>query len=95
MSTKSANSLGKGHASQPSDAGSLLKLPVDMRMAIEMAANEENERSALEGNMAFLGMAWEEAEEITAIADNLTFLPEVVRQLEELLHETSTRQRGK
>jgi hypothetical protein len=83
------------HASRPGDAGSLLKLPVDMRMAIEMAANEENERFALEGDMALLEMDWEEAEEIAAIADNLTLLPEVVRQLEELRRETSTRQRGK
>ena len=35
----------------------------------------------MEGDMALLEMAWEEAEEIAAIADNLTLLPEVVRQL--------------
>ena len=34
-----------------------------------------------EGDMALLEMAWEEAEEIAAIADNLTLLPEVIRQL--------------
>ncbi len=44
--------------------------------------------------MALLEMDWEEAEEIAAIADNLTLLPEVVRQLEELRRETSTGQRG-
>ncbi len=82
------------HASRPGNAGSLLKLPVDMRMAIEMAVNEENERFALEGDMALLEMAWEEAEEIAAIADNLTLLPDVIRQLEELRRETSTGQRG-
>ncbi len=70
------------HASRAGD--SLSKLPVDVRMAMEMAANEENERFALEGEMALLEMAWEEAEEIAAIADNLTVPQDVERQLEEL-----------
>lgn len=70
------------HASRAGD--SLSKLPVDVRLAMEMAANEESERFALEGEMALLEMAWEEAEEIAAIADNLTLPHDVERQLEEL-----------
>jgi hypothetical protein len=44
--------------------------PVD-RLALEMAANEDVERRALEGELAELEAAWREAEEIAAIADRL------------------------
>ena len=40
-----------------------------------MALHEEQERRALEGEPAQLELAWREAEEIAAIADNL-LLPE-------------------
>jgi hypothetical protein len=40
-----------------------------------MAAHEESERRALEGELAELERAWQEAEEIAAIADGL-LLPE-------------------
>ena len=72
------------HTSRPGHAGSLTSLPVDMRMAIEMAANEENERYILAGEMGLLEMAWEDAEEIAAIADDLAVSPEVVRRLDQL-----------
>ena len=36
-----------------------------------MAANEDTERRALEGELAELEAAWREAEEIAEIADNL------------------------
>lgn len=41
------------------------------RLALEMAANEDAERQALEGELAGLEDAWREAEEIAAIADHL------------------------
>jgi hypothetical protein len=41
------------------------------RLALEMAANEDSERRAMEGELAELEAAWREAEEIAAIADNL------------------------
>lgn len=41
------------------------------RLALEMALHEEQERRALEGELWRLERAWEEAEEIAAIADNL------------------------
>lgn len=47
-------------------------------LAVEMAVNEENERRALEGELAMLEQAWKDAEEIAAISDSLT-LPEEVR----------------
>jgi len=42
-------------------------------LAFEMALNEENERRAMEGELARLEAAWREAEEIAAIADRLPF----------------------
>lgn len=57
---------------------SLIYLPKEVRLALEMATHEENERRALEGELALLEMAWQEAEEIAAIADDL-FVPEETR----------------
>ncbi len=49
----------------------LPELPVVDRLALEMAANEDSERRAMEGELTELEAAWREAEEIAAIADNL------------------------
>jgi hypothetical protein len=53
----------------------LTKIPDEMRLALEMATNEDIERRAMEGELAMLEAAWKQAEEIAAIADNL-FLKE-------------------
>lgn len=53
--------------------------PAEMRLAFEMAAHEESERAAIEGELAQLEADWREAEEIAAIADNL-FLPAAVTE---------------
>ena len=55
----------------------LLALPTTLSLALEMALHEEQERRALEGELAELEAAWREAEEIGAIADSL-LLPECV-----------------
>jgi hypothetical protein len=60
-------------------AGKLARLPVTMRLALEMVSHEDAERRAMEGELAELERAWQEAEEIAAIADNL-LLPENVDQ---------------
>jgi hypothetical protein len=52
-------------------AGGISKLPLETRLAVEMAVNEENERRALEGELALLELEWKDAEEIAAIADRL------------------------
>lgn len=52
-------------------------LPEATRLALEMAAHEDSERRALEGELALLEQAWKEAEEVAAIADNM-FLPTFV-----------------
>ena len=40
------------------------------RLALEMAVHEENERRAMEGELAVLAAAWRDAEQIAAIADD-------------------------
>ena len=54
-------------------------LPATVRLALEMAAHEESERRALEGELAELERAWRDAEEIAAISDSL-LLPAPVRE---------------
>jgi hypothetical protein len=44
------------------------------RLAIEMAVHEESERRAMDGELRALAIAWRDAEEIAAIADDM-FLP--------------------
>jgi hypothetical protein len=57
----------------------LTRLPVEDQLALEMAVNEESERTAMEGELQSLEQAWREAEEIAAIADRLV-VPESVRR---------------
>jgi hypothetical protein len=53
---------------------SLKRVPHVTRLALEMAAHEESERRALEGELYLLEEAWRDAEEVAAIADDM-FLP--------------------
>ena len=57
-------------------------------MAVEMAVNEENERRALEGELALLEEAWKEAEEIAAISDKLVLPRGVETRLSEMKRST-------
>jgi hypothetical protein len=52
----------------------LKNLPTAGRLALEMAAHEDSERRALEGELYILEEAWREAEVIAGIADDM-FLP--------------------
>jgi hypothetical protein len=60
------------------------KAPAAVRLATEMAVNEEQERRALEGELQQLTDQWKEAEEIAGIADSLTLPPAVLSRLERL-----------
>jgi len=51
--------------------GYVNKMPVRTKLALEMALHEEQERRALEGELWALERAWERAEEIAAISDDL------------------------
>ena len=48
--------------------------PLYVRLALEMAAHEQQERQALDGELALLQAAWRQAEEVAQIADDM-FLP--------------------
>lgn len=79
------------HIEEAGDAVSLLSMVPDrwprhtrvasmatpLRLALEMAAHEESEQRALEGQLLELETAWREAEEIAAIADRL-FVPPAI-----------------
>lgn len=73
---------GRDYGGDPSR--DLFDLPAPLRLALEMAAHEELERRALEGELAALEQAWREAEEIAAIADTLTLPERVVEQFKRL-----------
>ena len=60
------------------DTGALRFLPAHVRLALEMAAHEDTERLAMEGELAALERAWRDAEEVAAIADAL-LVPDEVR----------------
>jgi len=77
------NRLG-GDVGEPADALTSLT-PVE-RVAVEMAVHEEQERRALEGELAELERAWQDAEEIAGIADNLLLPPSVESILARLRH---------
>ncbi len=55
----------------------LKNIPTAARLALEMAAHEDTERRALEGELYLLENAWRDAEEIAGIADDL-LVPESV-----------------
>lgn len=74
--------IGRDYGGDPSR--DLMDLPAPLRLALEMAAHEELERRALEGELATLEAAWREAEEIAAIADTLTLPERVVEQFKRL-----------
>lgn len=52
-------------------------MATSLRLALEMAAHEESERRALEGQLIELENTWREAEEIAAIADRLLVSPAI------------------
>lgn len=56
-------------------SGALLEMGPELRLALEMAAHEENERRAMEGELALLEWAWRDAEVIAGIADRLAVSP--------------------
>lgn len=75
------------------DHALVLPLPVPVRLALEMAAHEERERRALEGELAELEREWREAEEIAEIADSLllpTRVDEVLGGMRHRVEPTGT-----
>jgi hypothetical protein len=64
--------------------GAFANVPAPLRLAMEMAAHEEQERRAMEGELAELEQAWRDAEEIAGIADGMFVPDEVARSMTRL-----------
>ena len=77
------NEFGNDAGVPPANSG-LLGLAPSVALAIEMAAHEETERRALEGELAQLEQAWQDAEEIGRIADDLLLSERVVRAVDRI-----------
>jgi hypothetical protein len=72
---------------RPGRAERIARFPLEVRLALEMAAHEEQERRALEGELALLEAAWREAEEVAKIADDMFVPDSTVARLEQLKTE--------
>jgi hypothetical protein len=59
-------------------------IPKTLRLALEMALHEDDERRALNGELAELERRWKDAEEIAGIADSLTLPENVEERMNEL-----------
>ena len=59
-------------------------MPLEIRLGMEMAAHEDAERRAMEGELAELERHWREAEELAAIADSLPVSPAVDEKMDSL-----------
>jgi hypothetical protein len=69
----------------------LYAIPTGIALALEMAVSEEQERAAMEGDLAQLEDAWREAEEVARIADDLLLPGEVVGRFERLKRRVGER----
>lgn len=67
----------KPHSWNAMRQGTLGSLPRELRLALEMVTHEDDERRALEGELAQLEQRWREAEEVADISDNM-FVPSSV-----------------
>jgi hypothetical protein len=72
--------------------GPISSFPAPIRLALEMAAHEESERIAMQGELALLEQAWREAEEIAGIADDMFLPPTVTTTLDRLRRGAAPRQ---
>lgn len=70
-------SRGEEQARRQAPEGAFTRLTVTMRLALEMAAAEDAERRALEGELIELEHAWRDAERIASIADGMLLPPSV------------------
>jgi hypothetical protein len=71
-------------AARERDARPVMELGYAQRLALEMAAHEEQELRALEGELAALETAWQEAEELASLSDGLLLTSDVTARLDRL-----------
>ncbi len=69
------------------DTGDLNQIPHAARLAFEMAVHEDSEQRAMEGELAELERAWQDAEGVAHIADNLLTAPQLQQRLDALKDE--------
>jgi hypothetical protein len=74
----------KTHLKVPKDKSVLAVLPPRIRLALEMTLHEDDERRAMEGELAELAARWKEADALARIADDLLIPPAVEGELEKL-----------
>jgi hypothetical protein len=74
----------KNPAGFPAEFNALTRLPARVRLALEMVLHEDDERRAMEGQLAALEQRWREAEEIANIADSLLIPAETEARFEAL-----------
>lgn len=70
--------------------GVLHNLPLSQRLALEMALHEEQERRAMQGELAELEKEWRDAENIARISDSLFDTPELESKLADLKNVAPT-----
>ncbi|MEO7995901.1 MAG: hypothetical protein ABI852_00580 [Gemmatimonadaceae bacterium] len=74
-----SNKKNQRYAAYENDGGStLVGLPPSLRLALEMSLHTDDERRAMEGELAELEQRWRDADAIAKIADEL-LLPETVQ----------------
>ncbi|MBL0891527.1 MAG: hypothetical protein K2Y26_09435 [Gemmatimonadaceae bacterium] len=76
--------VARSHRGDPDNLTIFSEMPAVERLALEMALHEDDERRALEGELAELETRWREAEELAAIADNLVVPAAVTERLASL-----------
>ncbi len=81
--SREARTHGSPTAITPNGGVPFGSLPTAVSLALEMAAHEDVERRAMEGELAMLEAAWKEAEEIAAISDALLVPDDVERRMAE------------
>jgi len=67
------------------------RIPAPMLLAMEMAAHEDVDRRAMEGELAILEEAWRQAEEIAGIADNLLLPADVDAEFKSMATADATK----
>jgi hypothetical protein len=80
-------SCARSHHVRPTLDGNKSKLATmhtEVRLALEMAAHENEEQRVLRGELSILELAWRREERLAAIADRLTVPEPVLRRLAEL-----------
>ncbi len=72
------------------DTGDLAHIPVAARLAFEMSLHEDSERRAMDGELATLTRAWQEAAEIAGVADALAVPARVQAALTHMKNESAS-----